>query len=579
MNPSIQESGKDGPGARRGWAGAVVLLLLLWADGAGAVMSVVDSKHNLSVSGPGTIKAVSEGEVCIFCHTPHRAESVGVLWNRADPTSVYTTYQSSTVQSTIGQPTGASRMCLSCHDGTIALGAVSSRAAEIQMTQRFLDTGAGALTTDLSDDHPVSFVYDSSLAAADPEYRDPSLYPDQIILDRNNELQCTSCHDPHDDSLGKFLRMDNTASALCLNCHDKTGWVTCSHKLSTATWNGIPPDPWPHTGWLTVSDNACENCHRPHGAGGARWLLNQAAEEENCLPCHDGNVASTDIQSELAKVSIHPVTVTLGAHDPAEDPLTMPRHVECTDCHNPHQVNPSAASAPAVNGRLAGVPGVTSTGTAVAEASYQYEICFRCHGDTAPGPAPISRQITEVNKRLQFDLSNPSYHPVEGPGQNPDVPSLLPQYNTASVIYCTDCHANDAGPGAGGSGPAGPHGSSWGYLLERRYETADNTPESSDFYALCYKCHDRNSILSDQSFKEHNKHIVRENAPCSVCHDPHGISSSQGNSVNNSHLINFDLSVVSPVGMNSMPIFEDQGTFRGRCFLRCHGKGHNPKSY
>ncbi|MEK6776809.1 MAG: cytochrome c3 family protein [bacterium] len=564
----------------KGFSGAIFCLCLFMFPVLGrAAMSVVESVHNLSAAGPGSIRAVTEGEVCVFCHTPHRAESVGILWNRKDPTQVYTTYQSTTVTTTIGQPTGASRMCLSCHDGTIALGEVSSRAVEIQMTQQFLDTGPAALRTDLSDDHPVSFVYDSTLAAANPEYRDPSLYPDEIILDRNNELQCTSCHDAHDNSRGKFMRADNVFSTLCLYCHQKTGWPASSHSLSTATWNGTPPDPWPHTGWITVNNNACENCHRPHTAGGSVRLLNEPNEEDNCFPCHNGNVASADIQSEFSKVSVHPITDTAGIHDPKEDYLAVSRHVECVDCHNPHQVNHTASSPSQVSGRLAGVTGVSASGTPVASASYEYEICFKCHADSAQGAAPIPRQILELNKRLQFDLNNPSYHPVGGPGENPNVPSLLPAYNTASVIYCTDCHNNDAGAGTGGAGPAGPHGSQWNYLLERRYETADNTPESPDFYALCYKCHNRNSILSDQSFKEHNKHIVGENAPCSICHDPHGISSNQGNTVNNSHLINFDLSVVSPVGMNSQPIFEDQGTFKGRCYLMCHGKRHNPKSY
>ena len=33
--------------------------------------SIVTTKHNLSASGPGTVKATIESEVCIFCHTPH----------------------------------------------------------------------------------------------------------------------------------------------------------------------------------------------------------------------------------------------------------------------------------------------------------------------------------------------------------------------------------------------------------------------------------------------------------------------------------------------------------------------------
>ena len=64
------------------------------------------------------------------------------------------------------------------------------------------------------------------------------------------------------------------------------------------------------------------------------------------------------------------------------------------------------------------------------------------------------------------------------------------------MIYCTTCHADDEG------GSRGPHGSSFAPILKQRYETADNTPESYDNYALCYQCHDRTSILRDASFRK-----------------------------------------------------------------------------
>ena len=108
--------------------------------------------------------------------------------------------------------------------------------------------------------------------------------------------------------------------------------------------------------------------------------------------------------------------------------------------------------------------------------------------------------------------------------------------------------------------------------------TLDNTQESPSNYALCYNCHDRDSILNDESFPEHDKHIRGEDTPCNVCHDPHGISATQGNSVNNSHLINFDGSVVSPNGQGLLR-FEDRGERAGSCDLSCHGEDHDDFSY
>ena len=90
------------------------------------------TKHNLSVSGPGPITALSESQICIFCHIPHQqAPAARYLWNRSDPANAYIPYFSSTLKADVGQPTGASRMCLSCHDGTIALGAINSSPTEI----------------------------------------------------------------------------------------------------------------------------------------------------------------------------------------------------------------------------------------------------------------------------------------------------------------------------------------------------------------------------------------------------------------------------------------------------------------
>ncbi|MCB0284279.1 MAG: hypothetical protein KDF60_16955, partial [Calditrichaeota bacterium] len=118
--------------------------------------SIVNSKHNLSVSGSGDIKATSESEICIFCHTPHQSSPRKPLWNRQDPGSVYEIYNTSTTDASAGQPDGSSLLCLSCHDGTIALGDVLSRAQPIEFSGGIsvMPPGTSNLTTNLSDDHP-----------------------------------------------------------------------------------------------------------------------------------------------------------------------------------------------------------------------------------------------------------------------------------------------------------------------------------------------------------------------------------------------------------------------------------------
>lgn len=568
-------------------AGSVAAGIALLASLADA--QVANTKHNLSVSGPGTLRAAEERQICVFCHTPHNSAPSGPLWNRPLRGATYTPYTSSTLKSIAGQPTGASLLCLSCHDGTIALGDVLVR-APIAMSGGVttMPGGASRLGTDLSDDHPISFAYTPALAAARGELVSPATLTGRVRLDASGQMQCTACHDPHNDRNGKFLVIANPAAALCQTCHMKDYWPTSDHRNSNAAWNGAGPDPWPHTSLTTVAANACENCHRPHSATGKVRLLHSLSEESVCYACHNGNVAAKNLQAEFNKTYNHPVGSTTGVHDPAEPAVVASRHVECVDCHNPHAAKAGAGTPP---GPLAGVRGILIAGSETKSATYEYEICFRCHADSTGKPAPlITRQIAQNNTRLEFDTSNPSYHPVAGPGKGWPQPSLIAPLTSASTIKCTDCHNNSAGPGAGGTGPNGPHGSTYTPLLERQYLTAHPTQESPAAYAMCYKCHSRDSLAAGQSFGgEHghplhvgvaHHHEVR--APCSTCHDPHGISATQGNALNNSRLINFDRSVVLPVpaGPNAgMLKYEMLGPTSGRCYLSCHGRIHNPLSY
>jgi predicted CXXCH cytochrome family protein len=554
----------------------VVGLLSLFAPHARAV-NIAGTAHNLSVSGEGGIRAVDEARVCVFCHAPHNASPSGPLWNRPTPGSTYQPYTSATAQASPGQPTGTSLLCLSCHDGTIALGATVASPATIELVGGVttMPFAQGHLGTDLSDDHPISFAYTQSLAGPSHGLVPATSLTGPVKLDAAGQVQCTSCHDPHDDRFGKFLVMGNESGALCETCHQPSGWADSSHRLSPASWNNAGSDPWPHVQGTNVADNACANCHKSHTAGSQYWLLNFSIEEDNCIRCHNGNVASHDVAGEFMKLSIHPLALGQGLHDAAEAAVINARHVECSDCHNPHATN--AAAGP-VAGALSGVRGVSLAGAQTSALNFEYQLCFRCHADSAGLPVPpTNRQLSQTNTRLEFATNNPSHHAVAGPGVNSEVPSLIAPLTASSTIKCTDCHNNNNGPGAGAGGPAGPHGSSFPNLLERRYETADNTPEGAAVFALCYKCHDRNTVLNGGPEKVHKKHLDDEDTPCNVCHDPHGISATQGNSFNNAHLINFDTDVVSP--SNGRLRFEKLGSNRGRCFLVCHGKDHDPFIY
>lgn len=537
--------------------------------------SVMQSPHNLSVSGPGPLTATTQSDVCIFCHTSHKATPKTPLWNHAGSGATYTPYSSSTIKANIGQPTGTSKLCLSCHDGTVALGSLNDGSSAITMKNGVttLPRGKYNLGTDLSGDHPISFVYDASLVASDPQLKNPTMLSTQVKLDQNNELQCTTCHDPHDDRFGNFLVQDNYGAALCLNCHNLTSWSSSIHNTSAAIWNGQGQNPWPSSQQITVAGNGCENCHTSHNAGTKPRLLTAATGEQSCYVCHSGTVAAKNIRNEFSKFSVHPVDLTGHLHDPAEDLVNAPRHVSCADCHNPHASRTAMAGTTSIaSGPLTGVKGINAAGAVVNPISHEYELCFRCHGDSAnKAPASVSRQFPQTDKRLQFAPSNESFHPVEATGKNVNVPSLIAPYTVSSVIQCTDCHNNDQGPAAGGAGPRGPHGSVYAPLLERQLVTTDFSPESSATYALCYKCHSRTSILGNQSFAGHADHILKYQAACTTCHDSHGVAGTPG-------LINFNAAYVTP-GANHRLSFTGTGPNSATCTLTCHGNIHNNSSY
>ncbi len=566
---------------RLSYVNAIGILMILLVNCFSLVQagSIQSTKHNLSITGSGKHKVSTEDEICKFCHIRHQGmKRMSFRWMAGARSIKYTPYTSSTLHASPGQPTGASRQCLSCHDGTIALGGLVSRPDDIQFGGglRTLPQGDSNLGTDLSDDHPVSFVYDSGLALSNPELQWPSALPEKIRLDKNNMLQCTACHDPHDNRFDKFLVMSNQYSGLCTACHSIDGWALSSHSVSNARWNGQGNNPWSDSGFYTVAENGCNSCHTSHSAGSKERLLHHKFEEDNCLVCHNSNVSSKNIETELFKQYGHPVHNYTDKHDAAESFVSgrVEKHVECVDCHNSHQVNNSpSAGQSLVAGANKAVKGINSNGQEIAQSLYLYEICFKCHADNNVAASfPVTRQIGQLNTRLEFSAANPSFHPVLSTGKNTDVPSLVPGFSKNSMITCTDCHNTDET-----SGLKGPHGSRYKFLLERKYNTDDYTAETPFEYDLCYKCHSRSSILNNKSGFLHQTHLNLK-APCSACHDPHGISGAQGNSINNSHLINFDISIVQNSNQGFL-YFEDQGKFQGRCFLTCHGKNHNGSGY
>lgn len=557
-----------------------LLCVLLSASRVSADESVVNSKHDLSTFGPGPARAIDESRVCIFCHVPHNASPAAPLWNRHNPTTHYRIYSSHSLDARIDQPGAASKMCLSCHDGSIALGLTLDRPLTdpIPMTHPYIPSGPSDLTNDLSDDHPIGLRYDRALSNRDPQIRPPELVDHRIKLGERGDLECIACHDAHNNELGNFLRITEREGAICKTCHDLAGWRTCAHAVSprtvpAAATNGIVLP------YYSMADNACRSCHLSHSAPRRDNLLYDRPSQL-CINCHDG-VGGKNVLPVIDQRSGHRINRFFEHSRPPESRLHIPRSVECSDCHNPHAAatNPlrgplRSTQGPLVPPAMRKVPGVTLIGLPISEAVFYYEVCFRCHAEFPVRVADriIRQQDTGGNVRRQFLPTAASAHPVTfGARRTGEVPSLLPEFRTRPLIGCQDCHNNPDAIDAGGIQINGPHGSRFDHLLVARYDTADYSIESPQTYALCYRCHDRTSILADESFGLHRRHLNRGRTPCSACHTAHGVS---GSATQHSHLINFDISIV-----NDERLFVDRGRFTGSCTLTCHGVRHTNFTY
>lgn len=169
-----------------------------------------DSAHDLTTSNESS---------CSYCHTFSMASGFGQMkWSRQPPAARYIMYTSPTIDMTIAsQPQGVSLVCLSCHDGTVAFDQIGNPGNGSLNGRRV--TGKAAISNDLSDDHPISVSYSPS---RDPNFNvavnghvgDLPLYGAA-----KDQVECATCHNPHDGTHRSFLRVVNARSGLCMTCH------------------------------------------------------------------------------------------------------------------------------------------------------------------------------------------------------------------------------------------------------------------------------------------------------------------------------------------------------------------------
>lgn len=196
-----------------------LLFLAIFLTGSVIPQGVVGSKHDFSSRAWNT-----QAALCGVCHVPHNGppENAGVslLWNPTLSLATYDLYTSGTLKGSITQPRASSKLCLGCHDGTVAIN-MSWGGDEYV-------TGRAKVGTDLRDSHPISVKWQHQTLSGGNSSICMNCHFTSIVVTPfyDGYVECASCHEPHNKAPlnpgGAFmLRLDNTGSQLCFICHDK----------------------------------------------------------------------------------------------------------------------------------------------------------------------------------------------------------------------------------------------------------------------------------------------------------------------------------------------------------------------
>lgn len=203
---------------------------LLLAPLAVSAATITGSAHDFSALN------WSGGRICVACHAPHKSDTSiadAPLWNHTMSSASYQLYSSATLKATISQPGGNSKLCLSCHDGTVAVDSFGGTTGTSMISSK------SNIGTDLKKSHPIGFTYDSALTTANGSLHDPETKTVTIgtapqtktgtikaLMLYNGKMECGSCHDVHNTfTVGGtgsgLVKVSQDGSKLCLDCHNK----------------------------------------------------------------------------------------------------------------------------------------------------------------------------------------------------------------------------------------------------------------------------------------------------------------------------------------------------------------------
>lgn len=226
---------------------AILVLVICIATSAFAARApksaVFGSPHDFKTAGEYSLGGASY-TLCNFCHIAHKFGSAPtgpsyLLWNHTlSSVSSYGVYASDSMASTptdLGGQLTVSNLCLSCHDGTVAVDSWYEAPAGTNfqpLPQGSFTMAQDHTVRDLTKQHPVNFIYPDATTAANVGIL-PAV--DQHSIDGNGNvplfsgrMQCATCHDPHagpSSGAHLFFRTfpstpaQTTTGSFCVYCH------------------------------------------------------------------------------------------------------------------------------------------------------------------------------------------------------------------------------------------------------------------------------------------------------------------------------------------------------------------------
>ena len=224
--------------------------LLLIAAQPVLAFTIVGSRHDFTLTGPIAANRWTGDRICVACHAPHNADvTVGMLWSHTNTAGAgfqpYPTGGTMNASPSASMSNGT-KLCLSCHDGSLAPDSFVTGAATAAVL-----AGTHKIGPDLRGSHPIGFTYNLALATADQSLQDPAALIiagstgagnnksgsiTTVLLGGTGVMECSSCHDVHNTftaintpgtglvklaGTGTVKTASTIGAQLCLACHNK----------------------------------------------------------------------------------------------------------------------------------------------------------------------------------------------------------------------------------------------------------------------------------------------------------------------------------------------------------------------